>query len=264
MEKRCSHTTNNEALNNILLIKGLKEIPLLILIKMSECCICYNLLDETIMVTLKCKHNLCLECLHKLKEQKCPLCRGCCQFDKCNKNDKSKDRLYEEIANLKQALWDNGYDFCESCGIWKCDEDIRSCQNGCDMYSCVDCIEQGEQGYFHIPESTLLWCTKCDNYFCNNCFGYNGYCEDCDKMEVILKIASNTIFKQYLAKMRVLIKPRAEHRKQMKIINKSIEPTNMRYGFCRFLKNYTADLEDHYAKMRTTLHFIRFKAKKCE
>ena len=225
----------------------------------EECCICYNELDETIKVTLKCKHNLCLECMMKLKEQKCPLCRGCCQFDKCDR-DNNTEELHNTIDNLKNVLWDKGFDFCVTCKNWGYEEEINNCsQCGGDNY-CESCVEDGP-GQLRLKE-----CENCDYYFCIDCFGDNKYCQECDELEPILKIASNPIFKQYLARVLDRIRARADHRKKMKEVNKSFKYL---YGFyfvngdmvkmVMLRRDYIDDIEEHYAKMRNTHHFIRCK-----
>lgn len=37
-----------------------------------ECCICY---DKYSLITFKCKHNICLKCIVKVKNTNCPYCR---------------------------------------------------------------------------------------------------------------------------------------------------------------------------------------------
>lgn len=41
----------------------------------EECCICFIDLKSTFTVTTNCNHNLCLDCLTKLRNKCCPLCR---------------------------------------------------------------------------------------------------------------------------------------------------------------------------------------------
>jgi hypothetical protein len=44
-------------------------------IKEDECCICFTNLKDTFTVTTTCNHNLCFDCITKLKKMSCPLCR---------------------------------------------------------------------------------------------------------------------------------------------------------------------------------------------
>ena len=39
-----------------------------------ECKICYEK-EKNIVILSKCKHQLCFECIQKLKKKKCPFCR---------------------------------------------------------------------------------------------------------------------------------------------------------------------------------------------
>ena len=41
----------------------------------DECPICFELLGDKIIVTMPCKHTMCLKCLTKLQVLRCPLCR---------------------------------------------------------------------------------------------------------------------------------------------------------------------------------------------
>ena len=60
---------------------------------MNECCICY---EKKSIVSLSCKHSVCLFCLIKLNKTKCPYCR-------C---DLSKD-LPKEILEIIKANKNN-------------------------------------------------------------------------------------------------------------------------------------------------------------
>lgn len=39
----------------------------------SECCICYE--SDCFIIKTKCKHELCMLCISKLKKHECPMCR---------------------------------------------------------------------------------------------------------------------------------------------------------------------------------------------
>lgn len=56
-------------------------------IKDSDCCICYTDLKDTFTVTTKCNHNLCFDCITKLKKMSCPLCRTDFPQEICKKID---------------------------------------------------------------------------------------------------------------------------------------------------------------------------------
>jgi len=42
----------------------------------EECCICFELLESTHTVSLKCQHHFHLECIKQITNNKCPLCRA--------------------------------------------------------------------------------------------------------------------------------------------------------------------------------------------
>ena len=41
----------------------------------NECPVCFTGLDKSVMVVLLCKHKFCINCILRLNEKKCPLCR---------------------------------------------------------------------------------------------------------------------------------------------------------------------------------------------
>lgn len=43
---------------------------------MTECCICFEPLDSNKIIKLKCNHTFHYDCALKIKNNKCPLCRG--------------------------------------------------------------------------------------------------------------------------------------------------------------------------------------------
>ena len=60
-----------------ILYKRIKTIKIDNIVFNDKCCVC---LEEANCLT-ECNHNMCLECVDRLKEHICPLCRK--QFDFC-------------------------------------------------------------------------------------------------------------------------------------------------------------------------------------
>ena len=67
----------------------------------DDCCICFTSLKDTFTVTTNCNHNICFDCITKLKKKCCPLCRNEFPSEICKKLNTIELKKNPTIFNVQ-------------------------------------------------------------------------------------------------------------------------------------------------------------------
>ena len=67
----------------------------------DNCCICFTSLKDTFTVTTNCNHNICFDCITKLKKKCCPLCRNEFPSEICEKLNTIEIKKIPTIFNVE-------------------------------------------------------------------------------------------------------------------------------------------------------------------
>ena len=211
--------------------------------KIQKCPIC--LVDKKLEI-FGCGHQSCLECINKLKNNKCPICRK--KFMKCNNCSTfrvkiSKNNIKCLSCNYTKIITGTKNKLILSCP--SCTSNNISFENG--KWNCGNCyfIFKGHNSNSHSNKNLkkkIKICGICNSSNINK-YGDNYNCEDCSQKNIEVKLVSLDEFSQMEIKERKRECPTCNQRKITDILN--TEDYLVKKPFCNICKTFIKPIYIH-------------------